>query len=135
MKYNKFRAEILSNYWNDKTPKGRNANFLRPSFYCRNIETIPIVILVTYAMTVMTYCIVKSFTRTEIVLSRHGFKSKTQGELIELLLQPKYRKFFHYNQTYPVNKPLYDTYRAMEEAKKKREKKCENREAGIEETN
>ncbi|XP_028138076.2 uncharacterized protein LOC114332479 [Diabrotica virgifera virgifera] len=88
-------------------------------FYGRNYSVIPIVMLAIADMCWLTFCSVQGFIRTNVVLTRWD---RTQRDMIDLLIKPRNRKFLTFNQTFPVQQDLYDTYKKMEEAE---QEECE----------
>ncbi|XP_076251772.1 uncharacterized protein LOC143191017 isoform X2 [Rhynchophorus ferrugineus] len=86
------------------------------SFKYSDLEVIPVATLAFIDCCWMAFCTIKGFQRTDVVLSRHGIKSKQQGELTELLLEPVNRKFLTVTQTFEPNPELYNTYEEMKKA-------------------
>nr|XP_023015873.1 uncharacterized protein LOC111505323 isoform X1 [Leptinotarsa decemlineata] len=98
-------------------------HFLSLGFYARNPCTIPIVMLAIADMCWVTFCTVQGFIRTDIILTR---KSRQQGEMTELLLNPVNRKFLTFTQTFPPQPELYNAYEEMRCEEEKRKKECES---------
>ncbi|CAG9772510.1 unnamed protein product [Ceutorhynchus assimilis] len=94
-------------------------NFWSFWFYKRYYGVIPIVTLACLDVCWFTFCSIQGFIRTDVVLSRHGIKSKQQGELYDLLLHPVNRKFLTYYQTFEPNENLFSAYEQMKDAEKR----------------
>lgn len=92
------------------------------SMYTRNFGVLPVVFLAFLDCCWMTFCSIKCLTRTDIVLSRNGFKSKTQGQLTELLLDPVERKFLSFGEPYEPQPELYEAYEEMRKAEEELKK-------------
>ncbi|XP_057670587.1 uncharacterized protein LOC130902449 [Diorhabda carinulata] len=91
-------------------------------FYTKNYSVIPIVMIAALDMCWVAFCTIQGFLRTNIVTSRWD---RTQRDMIELLIEPRNRKFWTYAQTFPIQKELYDTYVEMNECEIARKKECE----------
>lgn len=87
----------------------------RPLFfnYRKIYGVIPIVAICVIDVCWMTYASIASLYRTEVILTR---KTKPLGQLYDLIIHPKSRKFYGGTQTYEPNKELYDVYMEMEKA-------------------
>ncbi|CAH1101543.1 unnamed protein product [Psylliodes chrysocephalus] len=106
--------------------KGTKNHFFTLRFYKRNYCVIPIVMLAVCDMCWVTFCTVQCFIRTNIVATRWDRRDRDK---LELLIQPKNRKFLTINQTYPVQQDLYETYRDMMCEEERRRGECNERES------
>ncbi|CAG9823339.1 unnamed protein product [Phaedon cochleariae] len=105
------------------TPGARKSKLLTLDFYKKNYVTIPSLTLMFLDLCWVTFCTVEGFIRTDVVLTR---KDRTQGEMTELLINPRNRKFLTINQTFPPQPELYQTYEDMKCEEEKRKEACEN---------
>lgn len=64
----------------------------------------------------MTFCTIAAFQRTDIVLTRNWIKCQKQGELTDLLINPRNRKFLTFYQEYQPQPQLYAAYEEMRKA-------------------
>lgn len=94
------------------------------SFYKKNYAILPILFLVACDIAWMSFCTVQGFIRTNVILTRN---TPTQGELTDLLIHPRNRKFYTYAQTFPIQQDLYNTYEEMRCEKERREEECKRK--------
>ncbi|XP_063909456.1 uncharacterized protein LOC135127071 [Zophobas morio] len=91
-----------------------------PSFYVKNYEVIPIVMIAILDVFMFTFWPIRTLFNTDCNLSRNTL---TPGQRTHLLIHPRDTKLLHFTQVLEPNQELYDLYEDMKKGEEEQKNK------------